>query len=187
VLCSRRAEPPDWLVEFHKKLWGKTELLDQIIRTVILNVADFKRLQNRLESLHPSRGSDDYEPQIVLGAKSDFLRSLETSPALSAQAETYSHCDPTASNDSTNSPSIFAGDADVDDLVDPLTPDIFPRRIRYMDLTVLGMKDWPRVPIMMLIRSEWEALEHIIDKRPSDIDGSVVLTGQPGIGQHPYP
>jgi hypothetical protein len=223
------ALPPDWLVELHQKLWGKMELLDQIIRTVTLNVADFIDLQIRLDSLHPSRGSNNYMPQNVLGTKSGFLRSKESlNSPLSAQTKTYSDCNPTSSSGSTNSPFIFAGDADIDGLVDPpestvdandlddLTPNtagspakssqsiipasvraladkllgeipnIFPQQIRYMDLTALGIKHEPRVPMMMLIRSEWETLaDVIIGDRLEGLHGSVVLTGQPGIGQHP--
>src|SRR5271154_1228246 len=67
--------PYDWLVELHRKLWGKTVLLDQIIRTVTLDESDFIQLQIELQSLNPSRGSDSYAPTDVQCAKSAFLRS----------------------------------------------------------------------------------------------------------------
>jgi hypothetical protein len=63
-------------------------------------------------------------------------------------------------------------------------PSIFPCNIRYMDLTVLGMRHRPRVPMMMLIRSEWDSLMEIVNSRRKGVQGSIFVTGQPGIGQH---
>ncbi|KAF8273633.1 hypothetical protein EI94DRAFT_1913870 [Lactarius quietus] len=188
-----------WLVELHEKLWGKKELEDQIIRTVALNVADYFCLQGDLDGRNPTRGSDEYQPEDVLSVKVNFLRSKQnvTSSAFPQQA-VHSNPNPTASSGSTISPSILADDADVDDLVDlpEITVDgdeeaevlgsIFPQQIHYLDLTTLNLKkSWKArgLPLVMLIRSEWETLLDSFSKRERGRDGSVFLTGQPGIGK----
>jgi hypothetical protein len=63
---------------------------------------------------------------------------------------------------------------------------IFPRIIRYMDLTGLGLKHLTRVPHLMLIRDEWEVLIDITNRRSQGLLGSAIITGQPGIGEHCY-
>ena len=70
--------------------------------------------------------------------------------------------------------------ADVDYLADA----IFPCKIKYMDLFVLQMRFKPRVPEMELIREEWEAVTRILEDRDDGIYGSVLITGQPGIGTY---
>jgi hypothetical protein len=67
-------------------------------------------------------------------------------------------------------------------------PLFFPCKIRYMDLTVLKLKYQPRVPLLMLVRSEWDLMTEEFRRCPKGVDGSVVITGQPGIGQQftPY-
>lgn len=66
-------------------------------------------------------------------------------------------------------------------------PMIFPCKIRYLDLTVLGLKDRPRVPILMQIRPDWESMMQILRECQKGSEGTIVITGQPGIGQHVYP
>jgi hypothetical protein len=61
---------------------------------------------------------------------------------------------------------------------------ILPRIVRYMDLTPFGLKELDRVPHMMLIRDEWEALVNITKARLQGVRGSAIITGQPGIGEH---
>jgi len=62
---------------------------------------------------------------------------------------------------------------------------IFPYTIRYVDLTVLNLKNDLRVPLLMLFRNEWGSMIDIFNKR-TDIRRSAIFTGQPGIGEHHY-
>jgi hypothetical protein len=61
-------------------------------------------------------------------------------------------------------------------------PALFPCTIRYMDLTCLELQYFDRVPQVLLIRDEWDAVVDIFNKRKTGRQGSAVLTGQPGIG-----
>lgn len=63
---------------------------------------------------------------------------------------------------------------------------VLPCTIRYMDLTCLGLQHFDRVPEVLLIRDEWDAVIDIFNKRPSGKRGSAVWTGQPGIGKRHY-
>ncbi|KAF8622421.1 hypothetical protein AX15_007032, partial [Amanita polypyramis BW_CC] len=83
---------PVWLVEIHKKLWGKKHLFGQIFRTANLTKADFIELQLRLESNDPSRSHPSYEAKTVLDIKAEFLREKSS--------------DATAEFDSTPNPNL---------------------------------------------------------------------------------
>ena len=63
---------------------------------------------------------------------------------------------------------------------------VLPCTIRYMDLTILKLKKFTRVPQVMLIRDDWEAVVDIFNSREKGILGSAVIMGQPGIGEHVY-
>ena len=60
---------------------------------------------------------------------------------------------------------------------------VLPCAIRYMDLTFLNLRHFDRVPEVLFIRHEWDAVIDIFNKRPSGKRGSAVWTGQPGIGK----
>jgi hypothetical protein len=66
---------------------------------------------------------------------------------------------------------------------DSLPPAMFPRQLKYMDLSVLELHYPPRVPQLMLIRNEWANITKILDEREEGILGSAIITGQPGTGQ----
>jgi len=55
-----------------------------------------------------------------------------------------------------------------------------------MDLTCLNLRHFDRVPEVLLIRHEWDAVIDLFNKRPSGKRGSAVWTGQPGIGKRHY-
>jgi hypothetical protein len=63
---------------------------------------------------------------------------------------------------------------------------IFPYTIRYVDLTVLNLKNHLRAPLLMLFRNEWGTMIDIFNKSEKGREGSTVFTGQPGIGEHHY-
>jgi hypothetical protein len=70
--------PPPWLIEIHRKLWGRHDLFGEIFRTANLTKADFIELQRRLQELNPERNSDSSVAEDVLATKSAFLRSRST-------------------------------------------------------------------------------------------------------------
>ena len=62
---------------------------------------------------------------------------------------------------------------------------IFPYTIRYVDLTVLSLKNNLRASLLMLFRNERSTMIDIFNKRTNlkGIRGSAVFTGQPGVGK----
>ena len=68
-------------------------------------------------------------------------------------------------------------DADIE-----LAP-MFPCKLRYMDLSVLKLNRVLRVPWMVQIRDEWRAFSDYLNHRPKGLPGSLIITGQPGIGK----
>ena len=67
-----------------------------------------------------------------------------------------------------------------------LSDTIFPCTIRYMDLTCLDLQHFRRVSQVLLIRDEWDEVVDIFNKRDPRIQGSALLTGQPGTGKYYY-
>ena len=63
---------------------------------------------------------------------------------------------------------------------------IFPCTIRYTDLTSLNLTHFTRTPKLMLLRIEWGSMIEIFNKQKKGIEGGVVFTGQPGIGECYY-
>jgi hypothetical protein len=119
-LTSPLESAPDWLVELHEQLWGRTDLLDKIIRTVTLDKTDLIELQVKLQGLNPSRGKDDYVPQDVLLARSAFLSSRNTSSTETIfDPKADPGCGTTATLDIAASSFLVDHVMDVDDPVDP--------------------------------------------------------------------
>jgi hypothetical protein len=199
--------PPLWLVDVHNKLWGKRDLYDQIFRTAKLTKTDFIELQLRLHNHDPERNSESYIAKDVLAIKAEFLRprsfaditahfdagcngnlaprlvfdtSDDVTPPMPSDPVDAAAMDVDPDPNSSSHPYI---DADAAYLSTGATA-IFPCTIRYMDLTLLKLKHFPRAPQLMLLRNEWGNMVDIFNKRREGIRGSAVFTGQPGIGEH---
>jgi hypothetical protein len=71
----------------------------------------------------------------------------------------------------------------ITDAADNLPDPSFPYKLKCMDLTMLHLPHLMRVPSLMLIRDEWVTLSGVLEARRPNLLGSVVITGQPGIGQ----
>jgi len=63
---------------------------------------------------------------------------------------------------------------------------IFPCTIQYMDLMWLGEHGLDRCEPLMLIRDEWTTMMDIFNNEEKSRRGSVIFTGQPGIGKSCY-
>jgi hypothetical protein len=63
-----------------------------------------------------------------------------------------------------------------------------PCTIRFMDFAILEVKSsYKRFPMLMLIRDEWRLLMNMPFGEAEGLDGSVIITGQPGIGEQGLP
>jgi hypothetical protein len=184
--------PPEWLLEIHQKLWGRSDLIDTIFRAVNLTVEDFSDLQLELERLNPSRSSESYVAGAVIDIKSAFLKSKNTMDFDAAGQLAHSDTDSNEIVDTSLEPPTPDDSMDVDsteDLDDAAKLSkgptaVFPCVIRYMDLTAAGLRHLRRVPKLMLIRDEWQTMMDIINNRVKGVDGGAIITGQPGIGEH---
>jgi hypothetical protein len=72
-----------WLIEMHKKLWGRLDLVGEIFRVADLTTEDFIELQRQLHDKDPSRSSESYHAKDVLAIKAKFLRSRSRGLSLS--------------------------------------------------------------------------------------------------------
>ena len=150
-LTSPLESAPDWLVELHEQLWGRTDLLDKIIRTVTLDKTDLIELQVKLQGLNPSRGKDDYVPHDVLLARSAFLSSRNTSSTETIfDPKADPGCGTIATLDIAASSFPVDHVMDVEDLVDSPSP-------RWVFLMF-----WvpPRLPSIMLQAEEIFTIGH---------------------------
>ncbi|KIL65071.1 hypothetical protein M378DRAFT_10964 [Amanita muscaria Koide BX008] len=151
--------PPSWLVDIHGELWGQRDFFGKIFRTATLTKDDFNELQALLDEQNPERISDTYVAEDVLATKSAFLRVKSTPLSIDFGNGLAPRLVFDASSDAVANDDTIADDAmDTDpdhcssDLVDPhmahLSNEakaIFPYTIRYVDLTVLKLKEY-RVP-----------------------------------------
>jgi hypothetical protein len=152
-----------WLAEVHSKIWNREDLRPQLFRKVEVTRAHYDQLQKRLNELHTDRDSQDYNSTNpdVLRAKLDLLQSPTPVEALSPEH-------PADDNDDLEGSSS-----------------LFPSILSFVDLSTLGLEqDVPtRVPLLFLLRQEYEVISNLIEKRPKNSGGSVIVSGQPGTGE----
>lgn len=125
-------------------------------------------LHEKLKKNNPKR--EFSKPLNVLDLKSMFLRRENIN------VDNF-HTDPEPSPHDDN---------DLSPEIPELPFGIFPYKMRYLDLTILDLKSKPRVPTLMLIRSDWDSIMDSIGHDVEGRDDSVVITGQPGIGSSHY-
>ena len=162
---SRAADEPNlsdlpWLKEIHSKLWNRDDLRPELFRTVEVTQAHYTALQDRLKKLHSDRDSPGYNgiKSDVLRVKLDFLRSF-----------------------TPISPVPEASDKDDD----PEIGSLFPYTLKFLDLSTLKLKEsaGQRFPLPLLLRQEYEDISELIKTLPQNSGGSVIVSGQPGIGE----
>lgn len=148
------AEVPSWLSDLHQKIWIQKSG-EQIIRTVKIEYADYKRLDERLAEVRPG------SPGAIRDIKLDFLWSL-----------------PSTISGPLDDKEAIDGDHFDDDV-----HSFFPITLQYLDLFRLGLRRMSlRMPAPLLIRREYHALSELLSKLPKDSAGSVMISGQPGAG-----
>ncbi|EDR02516.1 uncharacterized protein LACBIDRAFT_332315 [Laccaria bicolor S238N-H82] len=143
---------PSWLSDLHQKIWIQKSG-EQIIRTVKIEYADYKRLDERLAEVRPG------SPGAIRDIKLDFLWSL-----------------PSTISGPLDDKEAIDGDHFDDDV-----HSFFPITLQYLDLFRLGLRRMSlRMPAPLLIRREYHALSKLLSKLPKDSAGSVMISGQPG-------
>ncbi|KAH9997437.1 hypothetical protein BJV74DRAFT_883436 [Russula compacta] len=171
-----------WLKEVHSKIWNREDFKPQLFRRE-LTYAHYLDLQNRLKLQHSDRDSPDYNASKhnVLSDKLDFLRSIHPADALSPR-----HPD---NNDDR------VGDDDDDDHNsgtsnedDREIKSLFPFTFSFLDLSVLELENkvTSSLPSLLLLRQEYDYISELIDERPRNNGGSVIVSGQPGTGKTAY-
>ena len=162
-----------WLKELHEKIWNQKGRRPEIFRKVKVTQADYVALQKQLDS---DRDSPDYNgtESDVSSVKLNFLLSL-------APAEASSQQHPDDSNDRVDDDD----DDDASNEDDVVLKSLFPYILDFLDLSTLGLKEAvpTRFPLPLLLREEYKEISQLIKDEPQNSGGSVLVSGQPGIGE----
>ena len=152
-----------WLEELHEKIWNQKGRRPEIFRKVKVTQADYAALQKQLDS-----GRDS--PSVKL----NFLLSL-------APADDSSQQHPNDSDDRVDDDD----DSDASNEDDVVLKSLFPCTLDFLDLSTLRLKESvsTRFPLPLFIREEYKEISQLIKDRPQNSGGSVLISGQPGIGE----
>jgi hypothetical protein len=160
-----------WLKELHEKIWNQKGRRPEIFRKVKVTQADYAALQKQLDS---DRDSPDYNgtESDVSSVKLNFLLSL-------APAEASSQQHPDDSDDRVDNDDDASNEDDV------VLKSLFPYILDFLDLSTLGLKEAvpTRFPLPLLLREEYKEISQLIKDEPQNSGGSVLVSGQPGIGE----
>ena len=160
-----------WLSELHSKIWGRENLRLELFHEVDITVTHYEKFQKHLTELQPGRNLQNYDGVDVQSIKLDILRSFN--PPLPV---------PPGRNDDVVGMEQTEDGEDDDSLDDELRS-LFPATIHYLDLSSLELSNPPlRLPLPLLIRQEYNFISKVLDDRPKNNKGSVIVSGQPGIG-----
>jgi hypothetical protein len=168
---DRAADDPQladlpWLKELHPEIWNRKERKPTLFRRVEVTQAHYAALQERLKELHSDRGSPGYDGNKpdVLNVKLNFLRLLP--PADDRMDDDY--------------------DSEASDEGDPEIKPLFPSILSFLDLSTLELKEEvpDRFPLPVLLRQEYKDISKLIEENhPQNGGGSVIISGQPGMGE----
>jgi len=161
-------------VELHSRLWDRQDLRTTLFRKVEVTARHYHALQKRLEELYPDRHSPDYvSADDILTVKLEFLQSI-TYPSSSKQP-------PQSDNElGETEDDKDSGENDVE------LHSFLPATIRFLDLSSLELENPPpRLPLPLLLRQDYDVISGLIEQRPKNSSGSVVVSGQPGTGKKP--
>ena len=135
----------------------------------------YDALQDRLNQKYPNRDLEEYDGSLhcVLSDKLDILKS--TTPTESSSPQHPDNSEDQADDGDDPEPSK-GGDSELESL--------FPATVRFLDLSSLELQDEAdRFPSPLLLREEYDYISKLINKRPHDASGSVIISGQPGTGE----
>lgn len=178
-----------WLKEVHQNIWNKERLRPTLFRKVEVTEADYTALQERLKKLHSDRDEPDYNgsKRDVLRVKLDFLHSFDQVEASRPQHpdDDDNSSDSEASNEDEDSKARNeVADSEPSSADDSVLKSLFPYILDFLDLSTLGLKVevTDRLPLPLLIRQEYKDISDLIKKEPEGSGGSVIVSGQPGMG-----
>ena len=186
-----------WLREVHSKIWNRKELEPDLFRKVEVTEMHFIELRNRLELQHSDRDSPGYDgrKRNVRDVKLDILRWIfpANSPRHRDDNEDRVDDDDSSEASDDDAPETSDDDARETSDDDPKTSDddgleintIFPSTLRFLDLSILGLKECltHRLPLPLFIRQEYDHISTLIENEPRNGHGSVIVSGQSGTGE----
>ena len=163
-----------WLQELHHKIWNRKDLEPELFREVTVTRTHYDELQNLLEDLHKDRDSPGYDGRRwnVRDVKLNFLRSIQRQ----------------APHPDGNDNQLDVGDDDDSGASNEdgaALRSLFPFLLKYLDLSSLELKENlpDRCPLPVLIRQEYKEITELIKRKPQNSGGSVIVSGQPGLGE----
>lgn len=174
-----------WLMEVHSNIWNREDLRPDIFRRVEVTRAHYNALQKLLKELHPDRDSWDYNGNKadILKVKLDFLLSLPR-----AEASTLRHYDENDNRvDGDDDPEANNGgdDREPNNEDNAVLNSLFPSLLSFLDLSTLELKATGPgdLSLPILLRKEYNDISDLIKMRPGNSGGSVIVSGQPGMGE----
>ncbi len=187
--------PPElpWLKELHSRIWNCEDRLP-LFRKVVVTQAHYDELQRSLNEKFLRRGLASYDGSKhagILTAKLEFLTSTNQIESLSSRHpdnnmdQVDDNDDPEATNEGDD---LEAANEDDDPEAtnedDCKIDSFFPFTLNYLDLSTLELKhESDCFPSPLFVRQEYDHISKLINKRPRDGKGSVIITGQPGTGE----
>jgi hypothetical protein len=172
----------------HSRIWNRKALERDLFRKVEVTRAHYDELERRLNDQHPYRNLPDYN-----GAEND-VQSIKLDVLRSTFPEKLRHPDSNEDrvddDDDPEASDEGGPEMDVDD-PEAIDEDGSPIKtipsftLNFLDLSSLNLKEEPPkgLPLSMLLRKEYNHISALIEKRPRNGHGSVVVSGQPGTGE----
>jgi hypothetical protein len=158
-----------WLEELHSKIWDCEDLKPTLYRKVEVTRAHYDVLQNGLNRKYPDRTSA--QNGLIHNVRGDKLDILKLTTPVSPQ-----HPD--------NSEDRVDNDMGASDEDDSEINSFFPFTLSYLDLSILELKHRSdRFPLSIFLRQEYDYISNLINSRPQNSLGSVIVSGQPGTGE----
>ena len=167
--------PLPWLKELHSKIWNREDLKPTLFRKVEVTRAHYDALQDRLNRKYPDRDFEHHNDRCydVLSDKLDILK-------LTTPAEALSPRHPDNNEDRVDDDDDMEASNEDDSEINSF----FPFNLSYLDLSTLELKNKShRIPLPLFIRHEYDHISKLINKRPRNGTGSVIISGQPGTGE----
>ena len=177
-----------WLEEIHSRIWSRKALERDLFRMVKVTQAHYDELEKRLNDQHPYRNLPSYN-----GAKSD-VKSIKLDVLRSAFPEKLRHHDSNEDRvDDDDYPEASDEDGSEMHVGDPQAIDedgspinmVSSFTLNFLDLSSLNLKEEPPrgLPLTIFLRREYNHISALIEERPRNGYGSVVVSGQPGTGE----
>ena len=193
-----------WLREVRSKIWSRKNLERELFRTVEVTQAHYDELQRRLKELHPDRDTREYDGRRhdVGSVKLDVLRltlptnsprhpdnnedRVDDDDALEASDDEESEMvvdEPETSDD--EEPEMVVDEPEASNDGGSESETTFPFTLHFLDLSSLGLRTdvSRRLPLPVLYRPEYNHISTLIKAEPRNGHGSVIVSGQPGIGE----